>query len=85
MKARIKNFYKQKEIGLIANCNLEVHHLGTKKSNLNNKGNNKDLYTSKFENIQVIGDRNISIEDNNMRHFCEGFHLKSLIKVPSTA
>ena len=85
MKARIKNFCKQKEIGLIDNCNLEEHHLGTKKLHLNNKGNNKDLYTSKFENIQVIGDLNISIEDNNMRHFCVSFHLKSLIKVPTTA
>ena len=35
----MKNFCKEKGIGLINNCNLEEHHLGTKKLNLNNKGN----------------------------------------------
>ena len=42
-----------------------------------------DLYTLKLENILVIGDPNISIEDNNMKHFCESYKLKSLIKVPT--
>ena len=28
-----------------------------------------DLYTSKFENILVIDDLNISIENNNMNNF----------------
>ena len=37
--AQMKNFCKQKDIGLIDNCNLEEHHLGTKKLYLNNKGN----------------------------------------------
>ena len=36
-----------------------------------------------FENILVIGDLNISMEDNNMRHFWESYNLKSLIKVPT--
>ena len=40
-----------------------------------------DLNTSKFENILVIGDLNISMENNNMKHFCESCNLKSLIKV----
>ena len=35
----MKNFCKQKDIGLIDNCNLEEHHLDTKKLHLNNKGN----------------------------------------------
>ena len=34
----MKNFCKQKDIGLIGNCYLEEHHLGTKKLHLNNKG-----------------------------------------------
>ena len=34
---RKKNFCKQKYVALIDKCNLEVHHLGTKKLNLNNK------------------------------------------------
>ena len=44
---------------------------------------NLDFYTSKFENILMIGDLNISMENNNMRHFCESYNLKSLIKVPT--
>ena len=39
VNARMKNFCKQKDIGLIDNCNLEEHHLDTKKLHLNNKGN----------------------------------------------
>ena len=31
----------------------------------------------------MIGDLNISIEYNNIRHFCESYNLKSLIKVPT--
>ena len=34
----MKNFYKQKDVTLINNCNLEEHHLCTKKLHLNNKG-----------------------------------------------
>ena len=36
---------------------------------------NLELYTSKFQNILVIGDLNGSIEDNNMRHFWESCNL----------
>ena len=36
--ARMKNFYKQKDVTLINNCHLEEHHLCTKKLHLNNKG-----------------------------------------------
>ena len=37
---------------------------------------NLDLYTSnKFENILVICDLNISMEDNNMIHFCESYNF----------
>ena len=39
VNARMKNFCKQKDIGWIDNCNLEKHHLGTKKLHLNKKGN----------------------------------------------
>ena len=35
----MKNFCKQKDIGLINNYNLEEHYLGTKKLHLNNKDN----------------------------------------------
>ena len=44
---------------------------------------NLDLYTSKLENILVTGDLNISIEDNNLKTFCQSDNLKSLIKVPT--
>ena len=50
-------------------------------SHLESLSRNLDLYTSKFENVLAIGDLNISMEDNNMRHFCKSYNLKSLIKV----
>ena len=53
----------------------------TKNNMLESLSRNLDLYSSKFENILAIGDLNISMEDNNMRHFCENYNLKSLIKV----
>ena len=52
-------------------------------SHLESLSRNLDSCTSKFENILVIGDLNISMEDNNMKHFCESYNLKSLIKVPT--
>ena len=52
-------------------------------SHLESFSRDLDLYTSKFEKILVIGIVNISMEDNNMRHFCESYNLKSLIKVPT--
>ena len=39
VNARMKNFCKQKDIGLIDYCKLEEHRLSTKKLHLNNKGN----------------------------------------------
>ena len=35
----MKNFSKQKDMGLVDNCNLEERHLSTEKLFLNNKGN----------------------------------------------
>ena len=43
VNARMTNFCKQIYIGLICNCNLEEHHLGTKKLHLNSKDNS--VYT----------------------------------------
>ena len=36
----MESFGTEKHIGLIYNCNLEEHYLGTKKLHLNNKGSN---------------------------------------------
>ena len=52
-------------------------------SHLESLSRNLDLYTSKIENILVIGDLSISIEDDNMENFCQSYNLKSLIKVPT--
>ena len=49
-------------------CNPTKNNIS---SHLESLSRNLDLYTSKFENILVIGDLNISMEDNNMRYFCE--------------
>ena len=52
-------------------------------SHLESLSRNLDLCTLKFENILAIGDLNISIEDNNMKMFCQSYNLKSRIKVPT--
>ena len=52
-------------------------------SHLESLSRNLDLYTLKFENILAIGDLNISIEDNNMKMFCQSYNLKRRIKVPT--
>ena len=38
---------------------------------------------SNYKNILVFGALTISMEDNNMKHFCESQNLKILIKVPT--
>ena len=52
-------------------------------SHLVSLSRNLALYTSKFENVLVIGYLSISIEDNNMKIFCQSYNLKSLLKVPT--
>ena len=52
-------------------------------SQLESLSRNLDLYTSKFENILVTGDLNLSIDDNNMKNFCQSYNLESLIKIPT--
>ena len=50
-------------------------------SDLESHSRNFELYTWKFEKLLVIGDLNISLEGNSMKHFCESYNLKSWIKV----
>ena len=52
-------------------------------SHLVSLSRNLALYTSKFENVLVIGYLSISTEDNNMKIFCQSYNLKSLLKVPT--
>ena len=57
---KMRNFCKQKDIGLIDNCNLEQLHFGTKKLYLNNKGNSAFAKTilhfieSRIANIDIL-------------------------------
>ena len=50
-------------------------------SHLESLNRNLNLCTLKFENVQVIGSLNISMEDKNMKIFCESYNLKRLLKV----
>ena len=52
-------------------------------SHLESLSRNLHSCTSKFENILMIGDLNISMQDNNIKHLCESYNLKSLTKVPT--
>ena len=42
-----------------------------------------DLYSSKYENVLILGDFNADIEEKHVKCFCDNYNLKSLIKQPT--
>ena len=58
------------------NRNIITNHLDALKRSL-------DPYSTKYENLMVIGDRNAEINLECMKLFCETYDLSSLIKVPT--
>ena len=51
-------------------------------SHLESLCRNLDLFSSKYKNYLVVGDFNVSVEEANIKNFCESFSLKNLIKDP---
>ena len=49
-------------------------------SHLESLSRNLDLFSSKYENYLVVGNFNVSVEEANIKNFCERFSLKNLIK-----
>ena len=49
-------------------------------SDLESFTQNLDLFFSKYNNVLVLGDFNVSVEEANIKNFCERFSLKNLIK-----
>ena len=49
-------------------------------SHLESLCRNLDLFSSKYKNYLVVGDFNVSVEEANIKNFCESFSLKNLIK-----
>ena len=41
------------------------------------------LYSTKYDNLMVIGDLNVEVNQECMKFFCETYDLSSLIKVPT--
>ena len=41
------------------------------------------LYSTKYDNLMVIGDLNVEVNQECMKVFCETYDLSSLIKVPA--
>ena len=56
--------------------NFISHHL-------NIIGKNLDLLSGNYENIFLIGDFNADMENVSLKHFCDLYNLKNLIKVPT--
>ena len=46
-------------------------------------GKNLDLLLGNYENIFLMGDFNADMENVNLKHFCDLYNLKNLIKVPT--
>ena len=58
------------------NRNIITNHLDALKRSL-------DPYSTKYDNLMVIGDLNAEINLECMKLFCETYNLSSLIKVPT--
>ena len=56
--------------------NFILHHL-------NSIGKNLDLLSGNYENIFRMGDFNADMENVSLKHFCDLYNLKNLIKVPT--
>ena len=42
-----------------------------------------DTFSTKYENLVLLGDFNVCVDDENMKNFCNSYSLKSLIKQPT--
>ena len=42
-----------------------------------------DTFSTKYENLVLLGDFNVCVDDENMKKFCNFYSLKSLIKQPT--
>ena len=42
-----------------------------------------DAFSTKYENIILLGDFNVCVDDETMRNFCNSYNLSSLIKQPT--
>ena len=42
-----------------------------------------DAFSTKYENIILLGDFNLCVDDETMRNFCNSYSLNSLIKQPT--
>ena len=58
------------------NRNIITNHLDALKRSL-------DPYSTKYDNLMVIGDLNAEINLECMKRFCETYDLSSLVKVPT--
>ena len=52
-------------------------------SHLEYLSRNVDLYSSKYDNYLLVGNFNVSVEEANVKDFCERFNLKNVIKDPT--
>ena len=42
-----------------------------------------DAFSTKYENIILLGDFNVCVDDETMRNFCNSYNLNNLIKQPT--
>ena len=63
-------------------CSYNPHRNGIK-HHLEVLGRDLDLYSSRYENIIVLGDLNVEKTDPSLDEFCVRYNLRSLIKEPT--
>ena len=52
-------------------------------THLNEVGRHLDLYSTKYDNILLLGDYNVELDNSHLCEFCQVYNLKSLIKEPT--
>ena len=66
----------------LISCSYNPHQ-NSISHHLNSIGKNLDLLSGNYENIFLMGDFNADMENISLKHFCDLYNLKNLIKVPT--
>ena len=78
----IESFYLklifQKKKWLL-NCSYNLKH-SSRESHLDCLSKSIDSFSSKYDNVILLGDFNVYMEDSPMKTFCENYKLQNLIK-----
>ena len=71
---------RRKKWVLFAGYNPNKNYITNFKKNI---GTSLNKHMSSYDNLILVGDFNSEMSENEMKEFCETYHLKNLIKEPT--